>query len=817
MTGRRRLGLIAAGSTLLAAAPISSIFATWTWLAECILAVGLIAGAAFLARTLRFPVWAQALGMIVVLLISLTWMFPSGHELLIPTPKTFEHFGQLFTQAGTDTRSYAVPVPDRPGLLFVTVLGIGAVSIAVDLLTVVARRPALAGLPMLAIYSVPVAVYVDSVPTLPFIVGAFGFLWLLVSDNVDRVRRFGRRFTGDGRDVDVWEPSPLAAAGRRLGVIGVAAAVLLPLLVPTISGGLLSQLTQSGAGIGQNGPGGGAGGRINLFAALSGQLAQTSTVDLIKVRTNEPDPYYLRFGVADQLTTQGFGNRSPNGQPADRGLPDPRKGTAGARFQQYHAEVEITDNLRQSMLPLYSNPVKVEDLGGGWNYDNNQQVIYSTRNTTKGKKYSFDYVRAQYSPSLLRSSAALPPDDPMFMAYTTTPPDDTVDTKVAELTRGILNPYDKVRALYNYFSKDNDFAYSLTTQPAGSSSEIAAFLKNKVGYCQQYAAALAWMVRKAGIPARVAFGFTRGNARSGDAVVLTNRNAHAWTEVYFRGVGWVPFDATPAAGVPGAARPPYAPDVDAPAPATSVPSSDALPGADPSASSAAGDLPQKGQDDLGAAGPSDTGSSPTSTKGFWIALVAALIIALLLVPALRRVLVRRHRHAATVPKQPAVTASGGPPGSPHDIVVTTEAVRAREDAHAAWDELLDTMIDFRVPVDPTETPRVTAQRLIRDAVLQPDPATAATLLGTAEERARYARKPLQGAELTAALTQVRRGLARSANRRTRLAAVIMPPSVLMRWRVSLAETSARTVTLAGRLRDALVRFSPRRLLASRGR
>jgi transglutaminase-like putative cysteine protease len=813
MTGRRRLGLIAAGSTLLAAAPITSIFESWTWLAQCILAVGLVAGAAFLARTLRFPVWAQALSMVVVLLVSLTWMFPSGHEILIPTPKTFEHFGQLFTQAGTDTRSYAVPVPDRPGLLFVTVFGIGAVAIAVDLLTVVARRPALAGLPMLAIYSVPVAVYVDSVPTLPFIVGAFGFLWLLVSDNVDRVRRFGRRFTGDGRDVDVWEPSPLAAAGRRLGVIGVAAAVLLPLLIPTFNGGLLSQLTQSGAGIGQNGTGGGAGGRINLFAALSGQLAQTSTVELIKVRTNEPDPYYLRFGVADQLTTQGFGNRSPNGQPVDRNLPDPRRGTVGTRFQQYHAEVEITDNLRQTMLPLYSNPVKVEDLGNGWNYDGNQQVIFSTRNTTKGKKYSFDYVRAQYSAALLRTSAPLPADNPVFMAYTATPPDETVDTKVAELTRGILNPYDKVRALYNFFSKNNDFAYSLTTQPAGSSSEIAAFLKNRVGYCQQYAAALAWMVRKAGIPARVAFGFTRGNTRDGDSFVLTNRNAHAWTEVYFAGVGWVPFDATPAAGVPGWSRPPYAPDVDAPTPSASVPSSDALPGADPSASSAAGDLPKKGQEDLGAAGPSSTGSSPTSTKGFWFALVAALIIALLLVPALRRALVRRHRHKATVPKQPAVTAAGGAP----DIVVTTEAVQAREDAHAAWDELLDTMIDFRVPVDPTETPRVTAQRLVRDAVLQPEPATAATLLGTAEERARYARKPLQGAELTAALTQVRKGLARSANRRTRLAAAIMPPSVLMRWRLALSDASARTVTYGGRLRDAMVRFSPRRLLANRTR
>jgi hypothetical protein len=127
------------------------------------------------------------------------------------------------------------------------------------------------------------------------------------------------------------------------------------------------------------------------------------------------------------------------------------------------------------------------------------------------------------------------------------------------------------------------------------------------------------------------------------------------------------------------------------------------------------------------------------------------------------------------------------------------------------------MIDFRIPVDPSETPRGTAHRLIEDAILQQAPASGATLLGSAEERARYARKPLQGAELTSALGQVRKGLARSANRRTRLAAVIMPPSVLLRWRAGLSEGNTRLMAAGGRLGEALARFSPRRLLSNRGR
>ncbi|MFI5897175.1 DUF3488 and DUF4129 domain-containing transglutaminase family protein [Actinoplanes sp. NPDC051513] len=820
MTGRRRLGMVAAAATLLAAAPITSIFDTWNWLIRCILAVGLIAGAALLARTLRFPTWAQALSMVVVLLLSLTWMFPSGHEVFIPTPATFGHFADLFTQAGQDTRSYGVPVPDRDGLLFVAVLGIGAVAIAVDLLTVVARRPALAGLPMLAIYSVPVAIYVDSVPVFPFIVGSTGFLWLLVSDNIDRVRRFGRRFTGDGRDVDVWEPSPLAAAGRRLGVVGVAAAVLLPLLVPTVTGGLLSQITQSGNGIGTGGAGIGTGGRINLFASLNGRLTQGDTVQIIKLTTNEPNPYYLRFGVADQLTNQGFGNRSPVGNAVSRGMPDPRGGTAGGDFQQYHAQIEVSDGLQQSMLPIYSNTIRAADLGGGWSFDPNQQVIFSNRQTTKGKKYNFDYVRAAYSEAELRTAEPLNKDNPLRTQYTNTPPDSDVDTLVAGLVKGKTTEYDKMRALYDYFSKENGFSYSLSTEPAGSSSQIAAFLKNKVGYCQQYAAALAWMARVAGIPARVAFGFTKG-AQQGSSWIITNRNAHAWTEVYLQGFGWIPFDATPASSVAGSTRSEWAPDPDNTTPAATTPAGVAASGADSSVAPGNPDRLDRGLDDPTGAGGFDTGNTPASYTALWIAAGLALLIALLLVPALRRLLVRRRRHAATAPKAPkapkVLSASGTGPSGQHDIVVTPEAVRAREDAHAAWDELLDTMIDFRIPVDPTETPRVTAQRLITDAVLLDEPATAATLLGTAEERARYARKPLQGGELTVALVRVRKGLARSATRRTRITAALFPPSVLLRWRLAMAEGSTRMVAAGSRLRDSLARFSPRRMLAGRGR
>ena len=177
MTGRRRLGLVAGRrATLLAAAPLSAIFESWTWLLQCILAVGLIAGAATLARTLRVPLWAQRSAWSCALLLALTWMFPSGDELAGADPDA-GHVRPLRRRCSatpaTDTRAYGVPgARTATACCSSPSLGIGAVAIVVDLLAVGLRRPALAGLPMLAIYSVPVAVYVDSVPVLPFVVGA---------------------------------------------------------------------------------------------------------------------------------------------------------------------------------------------------------------------------------------------------------------------------------------------------------------------------------------------------------------------------------------------------------------------------------------------------------------------------------------------------------------------------------------------------------------------------------------------------------------------------------------------------------------------
>jgi len=110
-------------------------------------------------------------------------------------------------------------------------------------------------------------------------------------------------------------------------------------------------------------------------------------------------------------------------------------------------------------------------------------------------------------------------------------------------------PYGAAVGLEAWFRSGGGFRYD-TQPPPVKGAPLAAFVTtSRRGYCQHFAGAMALMLRYLGIPARVAAGFTSGkfDASSGTWTV-TDRDAHAWVEVWFRGYGWLPFDPTPGRG-----------------------------------------------------------------------------------------------------------------------------------------------------------------------------------------------------------------------------------------------------------------------------
>jgi len=112
------------------------------------------------------------------------------------------------------------------------------------------------------------------------------------------------------------------------------------------------------------------------------------------------------------------------------------------------------------------------------------------------------------------------------------------------------SPYAAVIALEAWFRASGNFTYDETPPHRRGLPPLVAFVtRDKRGYCQHFAGAMALMLRYLGIPARVGAGFTTGryNDDKGEWTV-SDTNAHTWVEAWFRGYGWLPFDPTPGRG-----------------------------------------------------------------------------------------------------------------------------------------------------------------------------------------------------------------------------------------------------------------------------
>lgn len=737
---------IAAGlSVVCASTALSGVIVGIGWLWYLTVAVVTVVIAGLALRALRLSPLTTVLGQMVALLLLLTGMF-STHGLLVilPVPAAFSDLASLLHQSVVEVQTKVPPVDADPPILCLTMICIGLVAVLVDLLAVSARAPAATGLVLLCVFAVPASLSTELLPWWSFTLGAVAFALLLAAAEYEtRLRWRGPGYRAKPSFVDRLFASTTA-------IIVVSVSLILALVVG-------SQFTLIGTSGRLPGFAGGSGGAqpevgIKPFTKLSGLLNDQGNEELFRVHGLPSDAYLRAVTLSDYQQGSGWGvGILPTG---GRQLGNGESTVSTDHGDLARVTIQPT-TWRDIWLPLYGKPVSLSGLDSSWNYDPITGTVYSAKvqhassyvETANLREPTIDELRAADS----RSAADL---DPRYRAPV------QVSTAVRQLVQRITESqpttFEKAAAIYRYFTDGkNGFSYTLHDPVRDPHiDQLDDFLFNsKAGFCEQYASAMAAMLRSIGVPTRVAIGFTAGVTEPGaDYRSIRASDAHAWVEVYFPGDGWVQFDPTPLSDGRGIV-PPYLRGNGTPSSTKPTSSSSAAPPTSNIPNAQLPTIPQthdsnpNGQQQL-----ATDQSNAVGLAALWVAVIAA-VCCILLMPLMIRRAQRQRRRRVVASLSPAAP-------------------------EAAWRELLAEIQDRGGASAATETVRATCRRIADEYHLDESGKQALRQLISVVEQSRYSDHFVPDHELTLTMQALSESLHRNAP--LSLLAKLFPRSV---WRI----------------------------------
>jgi len=767
------MGLAVAVAVAGAALGLNGVLRGWAWYPAALTTVLAVAMAMATLRVLGLRGVLVGAGGFAVWTMVLTFTFFRQHSIagFIPSADTAAQLPRYLRRASETVLAESTPVAPNAGIVLLVCAVLGLLVILIDTLCVPLALPATSGLGILAILVVPAMVKPQSVGWPGFTGAAVGYLMILACSHWFR--------PGSGTRTDTARnPGQL----KRATVTGAMALALTLLLTPAIPGfeqGIFPQGSRLN-------PWGSASG-LNPMIGLGNSLRSPAGTGRITYATNAATAPYLRSVTVDSFEGDTW---SPDDRDATRRLVTGQldSGLDGTVEEQRVVTAVNTGQFTSPYLPAPYAPESVDGLSGRWSWDPATLSIKGVDVNSRDQQYVVTSVAPKLNPAVLAQSAG--PVRGLADTFTRVPAGvpqivrQTADT----VTAGSNSSYAKAMAIQTYL-RSAEFRYSLQSPVQGGYdgnglTVLADFLQQKSGYCIHFASAMAVMARVEGIPSRIAVGYAPGRATGATVSVagqgalpefeVDARDAHAWPELYFQGVGWVAFEPTPSRGV----VPAYAAEAAAPSGASTNENNDGLiPSGDPKATATPAPAPLPLPGPAGGAAGSGTNLAPLLYGTAGLLLVALLLAT----PALARGGIRRRR---------LKTAEAVPPAG----------------AAPAWAELRDLATDYGIPPRSSETPRQFAARLGASALLggpagpdAPAHAAAASLTGDFELE-RYGRPDTAGSAGSSAaerIALVQDALRFNASRWTRLRAAWLPPSLLARWGRGV---SARVRMVSGRYR-----------------
>ena len=543
---RARLGLT--GLAFVTLLSFNQLFGAQEFVGPSLL--GMIAATGLALGCRRLGLWPSttivASGMVLIWYLVLIFQAPRTFYGL-PTASAIRGLGTSIERSWEHSQIDFAPVLLRPGYAILTVAAMWMLVTLGEVATFRWRRPLIASLPPVALFSFLMIVGTQEGATINvilFLTALFTY-WALESSH--RLRSWGR-WVPVWKGQKVQEPTSITTGlARRMGVSCVAAALVLPVFLPALEEGLISWRSKQGGGSGfGSGPGAGTSGRIDPLVKLVPQLISQTEEELFTVRADEPSYWRLLTLTEFDGTKWTDTSNEVSSIPASGSVPltlvaPPAPGRV------VDQEFTIT-GLAGGELPLAGVPLTVqapEEADGALYVDNQTADVQLNGSLEEGFTYNVQAVVPDATFEDLKDTpiGGVVTGSPYL--HLPRPLSPAVQQLAKEWTRGAKTDIEKLAAIQGRL---RGFDYSFDLDAPTSTDYLEEFLlETRVGYCQQFATAFALLARHLGYPTRVVVGFLPGetNPAEPDTYVVTGNDTHAWPEVLFNGYGWVRFEPTP--------------------------------------------------------------------------------------------------------------------------------------------------------------------------------------------------------------------------------------------------------------------------------
>lgn len=781
---------------LAAAASFNGMFRGWTWMWDIALVVACVAGAISLARFMgslvsqaswldqepnnpNANIWIRSFvpslsGLLALVGVMVAGFLPETAFLgIFPTPATSAALQEMVAFASDEVMSQVTPVIASTALIALTCFAVGLLVIMLDLLAFGVGFPAISGIIPASLLIVSSLVETNGAGIEAVAATAVSYLLLLA--------------------VAQWVSTSRVQGGQvpqfvTIVAAGLAAVLLIPAAIPGFSSGLLPE-----------------GKRFYLFGEPTGvnpvlnlgaNLSQPSALDSIFYYTDSEEPVYLRTSVVSDLAASRWGPTDINAGrmslvEAGVQLPSQRVSRINADpgvTQESTVEIR-TGTYNSPWLPIPHDSSQISGITSAWGWNPATETIFTSSNAQSADlNYTITTETPTWDAQEMSNIVQAERLENFVLAQRL--PEETEDSDsqiiaatyadVLEQSKLSPNTADKFSvavAIQNYL-RSTRFTYSEQTPleqgyDGSGVSVVDEFLQVRAGYCIHYSSAMALMAREAGIPSRIVVGYapgrSTGNSVSRNGVemkeyAVSSRNAHAWPELYFEGLGWIPFEPTPGRGT----TPDYAPEATAAAESTEA--SESVPTQSVPTTESVPDSPVAEEEPVGLEPGSGEGSF-FENPVFRTVLISAGALLVGLLTLLIPFFMRRSRRARAL------------------SLIKDPAADSASRALAAWRELTDTAKDYGYAMRPEESAAAFTQRL-ESVFAAADPGSslssnddvAAPLerLRSAFEVARYAPAGtvLTSVDLAADLAEVRSAFKQLADSQTHFRAQYWPPSVV---------------------------------------